>query len=336
MGSGRGRLRRPYARLALGLALVVVALACRPARADDPFAGDTVGYGELEEEWRGEMVHLSWKPRAFLYKKFLSDEECEHIKDLARPLLTASDVVNTETGVFEASETRTSTGTFLEAGHDEVVRRIEKRVAQVTMTPVENQENMQVLRYANGQKYEPHFDYFLDPLNAAPTNGGQRLLTALMFLHEPEEGGETVFPDSETQTPREGLSPCVKRGLANVPKRGDLLMFYALTPDGLEDPTSLHGSCPTLKGEKWSATIWIHVGRFQERGPDGRAIAADVPPPALPACRDENDMCSEWAFFGECEKNPGYMLEGCRVSCNVCRGGGEAPKPPAPLEPEAT
>jgi prolyl 4-hydroxylase len=57
-----------------------------------------------------------------------------------------------------------------------------------------------------------------------------------------------VFPDSATQTPREGLSPCVKRGLANVPKRGDLLMFYALTPDGLEDPTSLHGSCPTLKG----------------------------------------------------------------------------------------
>jgi hypothetical protein len=35
-----------------------------------------------QEEWRGEMVHLSWKPRAFLYKKFLSDEECEHIKDL--------------------------------------------------------------------------------------------------------------------------------------------------------------------------------------------------------------------------------------------------------------
>jgi prolyl 4-hydroxylase len=50
--------------------------------------------------------------------------------------MKASDVVNTDTGVFEASETRTSTGTFLEAGQDEVVRRIEKRVAQVTMTPV--------------------------------------------------------------------------------------------------------------------------------------------------------------------------------------------------------
>ena len=39
---------------------------------------------------------------------------------------------------------------------------------------------------------EPHFDYFLDPLNAAPSNGGQRLVTALMFLRAPEEGGETV------------------------------------------------------------------------------------------------------------------------------------------------
>jgi hypothetical protein len=25
------------------------------------------------------MIHLSWKPRAFLYKQFLSEEECEHI-----------------------------------------------------------------------------------------------------------------------------------------------------------------------------------------------------------------------------------------------------------------
>jgi len=28
----------------------------------------------------------------------------------------------------------------------------------------------------------------------------------------------------------------------------------SLTPDGVEDKHSLHGSCPTTKGEKWSAT----------------------------------------------------------------------------------
>lgn len=50
--------------------------------------------------------------------------------------MAASDVVNNDSGEFELSDTRTSTGTFLEAAQDEVVARIEKRVAQVTMTPL--------------------------------------------------------------------------------------------------------------------------------------------------------------------------------------------------------
>jgi prolyl 4-hydroxylase len=119
------------------------------------------------------VVHLSWAPRAFLFKKFLSDAECEHIASLARPKLQASDVVNSKTGEYEASGSRTSSGAFLEPGHDEVVARVEERVARATMTPRENQENMQVLRYVRGQAYEPHFDYFHDALNRAPEVGGQ-------------------------------------------------------------------------------------------------------------------------------------------------------------------
>ena len=37
-----------------------------------------------QEEWRGEVVHLSWSPRAFLLKGFLSDEECDHLIKLVR------------------------------------------------------------------------------------------------------------------------------------------------------------------------------------------------------------------------------------------------------------
>ena len=33
----------------------------------------------FQEEWRGEIEQLSWKPRAFLVKGFLSDEEADHI-----------------------------------------------------------------------------------------------------------------------------------------------------------------------------------------------------------------------------------------------------------------
>lgn len=36
----------------------------------------------------------------------------------------------------------------------------------------------------------------------------------------------------------------------------------SLRPNGELDESSLHGSCPVTKGEKWSATKWIHVGAF--------------------------------------------------------------------------
>lgn len=36
-------------------------------------------YNMAQEEWRGEIEQLSWKPRAFLAKGFLSEEEADHI-----------------------------------------------------------------------------------------------------------------------------------------------------------------------------------------------------------------------------------------------------------------
>lgn len=59
----------------------------------------------------------------------------------------------------------------------------------------ENGEDMQVLRYEHGQKYDPHFDYFSDPVNIA--RGGHRIATVLMYLSDVEKGGETVFPSAE-------------------------------------------------------------------------------------------------------------------------------------------
>lgn len=45
---------------------------------------------------------------------------------------------------------------------------------------IENGEGLQVLHYEAGQKYEPHFDYFMDEFNTK--NGGQRMATVLMYL----------------------------------------------------------------------------------------------------------------------------------------------------------
>lgn len=61
----------------------------------------------------------------------------------------------------------------------------------------ENGESIQVLRYQDGQKYEPHYDYFSDPKNQA--RGGHRYATVLMYLSNVKKGGETVFPNAEVK-----------------------------------------------------------------------------------------------------------------------------------------
>eukprot|EP00536_Pseudo-nitzschia_multiseries_P011168 jgi/Psemu1/259631/estExt_Genewise1Plus.C_3660017 len=35
-------------------------------------------------------------------------------------------------------------------------------------------------------------------------------------------------------------------------------------------------------------------------------------------CQDDHPRCSEWAYIGECEENPSYMLHSCRRSCIQC------------------
>lgn len=62
----------------------------------------------------------------------------------------------------------------------------------------ENGEDIQVLRYEHGQKYESHYDYFVDKVNIAW--GGHRLATVLMYLSNVTQGGETVFPLAEVSS----------------------------------------------------------------------------------------------------------------------------------------
>ncbi|GKV08633.1 hypothetical protein SLEP1_g20237 [Rubroshorea leprosula] len=261
------------------------------------------------------VTQLSWRPRAFIYKGFLSPEECDHLIDLAKDKLQKSMVADNDSGESVESEVRTSSGMFLSKHQDEVVADIEARISAWTFLPEENGESIQILHYKHGEKYEPHFDFFHDKANQEL--GGHRVATVLMYLSDVESGGETVFPNSEekfTQQKDDTWSECAKKGHAVKPRKGDALLFFSLHPDATTDNYSLHGSCPVIKGEKWSATKWIHVRSFDKR----------VTRPAKGECVDENENCPKWAKVGECEKNPIYMVGSqesygyCRKSCKVC------------------
>ncbi|PAN46657.1 hypothetical protein PAHAL_9G202200 [Panicum hallii] len=218
--------------------------------------------GEKGEPW---TEVLSWEPRAFVYHNFLSKEECDYLISLAKPHMKKSTVVDSATGGSKDSRVRTSSGMFLRRGQDKIIRTIEKRIADYTFIPVEHGEGLQVLHYEVGQKYEPHFDYFHDDYNTK--NGGQRIATLLMYLSDVEDGGETVFPSAPVNSSSSPfyneLSECAKNGLSVKPEMGDALLFWSMKPDGSLDPTSLHGGCPVIKGNKWSSTKWMRVHEYK-------------------------------------------------------------------------
>nr|AMY26629.1 prolyl 4-hydroxylase alpha subunit-oxidoreductase activity, prolyl 4-hydroxylase [Linum usitatissimum] len=264
-----------------------------------------------------KVKQVSWKPRAFVYQGFLTDLECDHLISLAKSELKRSAVADNVSGQSQLSEVRTSSGMFIRKGKDPIVDGIEEKIAAWTFLPKENGEDIQVLRYEHGQKYDPHYDYFTDKVNIA--RGGHRVATVLMYLTDVQKGGETVFPSAEepprrrrAATKEEDLSECAKKGVAVRPRRGDALLFFSLHPTAVPDTSSLHAGCPVIEGEKWSATKWIHVSSFDKQIEVGGN------------CTDNNDSCERWAALGECTKNPEYMVGSaalpgyCRRSCKAC------------------
>ncbi|KAK2660791.1 hypothetical protein Ddye_007324 [Dipteronia dyeriana] len=256
------------------LMLLAMGIFSLPIGEDGPSPNDLSSYRRLAIEKHNKTEErieqwteiISWEPRAFLYHNFLSKDECVHLINLATPRMAKSTVVDSKTGLSKDSRVRTSSGMFLKRGQDKIISNIEKRIADFTFIPVEHGEALQVLHYEVGQKYEPHFDYFLDEFNTK--NGGQRIATVLMYLSDVEEGGETSFPAAKANFSSvpwwNELSECGKKGLSLKPKMGDALLFWSMRPDATLDPSSLHGSCPVIRGNKWSATKWMHLHEYKD------------------------------------------------------------------------
>ena len=142
---------------------------------------------------------ISWKPRIFLYKGFLSPEECDHIISLGEPHVVRSKVVGSKGKGDVVSDHRTSYGTFLskQAATDPVLKSISKRIAEWTQLPSSNAEAFYLLRYEIGQEYKPHMDWFSPEKRERLGKAGNRIATVLMYLSDVEEGGETQFPRAE-------------------------------------------------------------------------------------------------------------------------------------------
>lgn len=272
------------------------------------------GASEIGAKARGTWTTLSWSPRAFLYQNFLTEDECEHLIALGEKKLERSTVVGSKGKEGDVHSARTSFGTFITRRLTPTLSAVEDRVAEYSGIPWRHQEQLQLLRYEKGQEYVAHHDGIV-----SKGNGEKRIATVLMFLREPEFGGETHFPDatplpatrSEFLGSRAKLSDCgwnEGRGFSVIPRKGDAILFFSHHINGTSDDAANHASCPTLRGIKYTATKWIHEKEF------------DTTTFETPMCEDKEDMCDQWANSGECEKNPVFMMGietvgSCSKSC---------------------
>ena len=209
------------------------------------------GPNEIDAGDRAVQILMALNaPRVVLFGDLLSPQECEALIEMSRGKLERSNVVDRQTGRYERHPDRTSEGTYFRRAENELIARIETRIAELTGCPVERGEPIQVLHYNPGTEYKPHFDYF-DPSDSGNRQvlsmGGQRIATLIMYLNDVQAGGSTVFPDI---------------GLDVLPKRGNAVFFAYSDDQGRLDSRTLHGGSPVATGEKWIATKWLRQGSY--------------------------------------------------------------------------
>lgn len=185
-------------------------------------------------------------PTVYIVDDFLSEDECNHIISISKSSLQRSLVSSNNGGII--SEGRSSCNTWIEHSRDAITSRISNKICELVNKQSSNAENFQVIYYDEKQEYKPHYDgwehdYTIQKNVNNLSKGGQRLLTALCYLNNVEEGGGTCFP---------------KLNIEIEPKIGRLLVFENVYKNtNIKHDNSLHGGMPVIKGEKYAFNLWF-------------------------------------------------------------------------------
>lgn len=176
----------------------------------------------------------------FVVRDFLSAQECSGLIERIDSDLKPSRLLADEPD----PEFRTSQTCDLSAS-DPLVAEIDRRVAQFLGLPSEFAETLQGQRYAVGQQFKPHHDFFYPDQPYFPEQekvGGQRTWTAMGCLNHVEAGGQTNFE---------------RAGVRITPKAGNLIIWNNLDLAGEPNTYSLHQGMPVEAGTKYIFTKWF-------------------------------------------------------------------------------
>lgn len=175
----------------------------------------------------------------FIVRDFLSADECTGLMRLIDAGRTPSQLLAPSAD----PEFRTSESCNLDP-RQAAVLQAEVKLHLLTGIATTHGETIQGQRYAVGQQFKPHHDFFLpdQPYWAEmERSGGQRTWTAMVFLNAPAAGGQTYFPTIDVKI---------------APRAGNLLIWNNLDNLGLPNSYSLHQGMPVTDGVKYVITKW--------------------------------------------------------------------------------
>ncbi|WP_375398180.1 prolyl hydroxylase family protein [uncultured Sphingomonas sp.] len=186
--------------------------------------------------------------QAFYHQDFLTPDQCDHVI----ALIESNRRPSTLLAEREEPGFRTSESCDMDRYSPDVAP-IDTSIAELLGIDPRHGETMQGQRYAPGQHFRAHHDFFHETQGYWPkmkATGGQRTWTAMIFLNDVAEGGATWFPQA---------------GLRVAPRRGLLFAWNNMGEDGRPNPLTLHEGMPVIEGVKYIVTKWFREGNWIDR-----------------------------------------------------------------------
>lgn len=177
--------------------------------------------------------------------EFMSAAECEKVIAMIDACAKPSTVFDLD----YSSGYRTSYSGDVDP-NDPFIKKLNRRVNDLLGIEPAWGETIQGQRYLPGQQFQPHNDFFYPDTSYwefEMARGGQRSITAMVFLNDVEEGGHTEF---------------TQLGISIEPRQGTLLIWNNATPDGVTNEATMHAGRPVTKGVKYVLTKWYRTMKW--------------------------------------------------------------------------
>lgn len=184
-----------------------------------------------------------------VYPNAITSEQSKYLIDISQDKLEQVGTIDFDT------DYRVAKGTWLPDDLP-ISREIKKIISDYTNLPTENMEDVHIVKYEIGGLYEEHHDFFpIDSLFERENRegdwmvkGGQRIKTALIYLNDDFEGGNTVF---------------LNMGKIIKPEKNKMVIWDNVLEDGSPDEQSLHAGDSVTSGHKYICIVWIREEKFR-------------------------------------------------------------------------